>query len=67
MKERVLEVCRSTDSTDLLIRNALTLRGIAMELGQVLSYTAHEQLTALLSRESFNQVIASFRSTEQAG
>ena len=61
MKERVLEVCRSTDtSTNLLIRNALTLRGIAMELGQVLSYTAYEQLTAMLSRNaSTNYLIVS--------
>jgi hypothetical protein len=52
VKERVHEVRGSTDtSTDLLIRFALTRRGLAMELGQVLSYTAHEQLVAFLFRE----------------
>jgi hypothetical protein len=52
VKERVLEVRGSTDtSTDLLIRYALTRRGLAMELGQVLSYTVHEELIALLFRE----------------
>ena len=52
VKERVLEVRGATDtSTDLLIRYALTRRGIAMELGQVMSYTVHEQLIAMLFRE----------------
>ena len=52
VKERVLEVRGATDtSTDLLIRYALTRRGIAMELGQVISYTVHEHLINMLFRE----------------
>jgi hypothetical protein len=67
VKERVLEVRGSTDtSTGLLIGYALTLRGIAMELGQVLSYTAHEQLIAF-SLANILKVIAVFRSTESGG
>jgi hypothetical protein len=52
VKEKSTEVRGVTDtSSELLIRYALTRRGLAMEMGQLLSYVEHEKMVAFLFRE----------------
>jgi hypothetical protein len=52
VKEKMTEVRGVTDtSSELLIRYALTRRGLAMEMGQLISYVEHEKMVAFLFRE----------------